>query len=75
MAEKSIHIYICSDNKTILSVTHFEYLTTVNRKFAYALNIMKKKLLKQSAHHRKMRYDGNSMLAVELCKSPSMLLS
>lgn len=41
MAEKSIHIYIGSDNKTILSIAHFKYLTTVNKKFAYALNRMK----------------------------------
>lgn len=67
MSEKSIHI--CSDNKTILYVTYFEYLNTVDERFAYALNRIEKKIAKAttSPQEKCVMMCYNSMLAVQSC--------
>lgn len=55
--KKYSHIYICSDNKTILYVTYFEYLNTVDERFAYALNRIEKNCQSNHFTTGKMCYD------------------
>lgn len=47
MAEKGIHIYIFAvTSKQSHILTYFEYLTTFDEMFAYALNRIEKKIAK-----------------------------